>query len=104
MVFEISGARKTRTNRVRERMEIRSQNLTIFDTTMYTFSTILGSFWPPFSDIFPTCFGLDFSKTPGATPDGESGAPGVPDTDRPWNGPSNFDGLGPWGGTQIHDL
>ena len=71
---------------------------------MCTFRTILGSFVVPFWVINRTFVGLDFSKTPGATPDGQRGAPGVPDTDRGSIDESNFGGLGPWGGTKIHDL
>ena len=65
---------------------------------------ILGAFLGPGGVNSLSFFGGVFWTTPGATPDGQSGAPGVSDTDRGSIDEDNFGGLGPRGGPFRHDL
>ena len=58
----------------------------------------MGPFWEPGEVIFLCFFGCVFWTTPGATPDGQSGAPGVLATDRGSIDEDNFGWQGRCGG------
>ena len=102
--FSVSREPTNVKNQYRKRFQIQAQILSILEVILGSpgghFESIFGVRWNYFREFFLNVFWT----TPGATPDSQSGAPGVPATDRGLKGESNFGGLGPWGGLLDHDL
>ena len=96
--FSVFRGPKNVENQGGERFELEAQNLLILGVIWESLGGILGAFLEAGGVIFLTCFWNVFWTTPGATPDGQSGAPGVSDTDRRSIDEDNFGGLGPRGG------
>ena len=96
--FSVFREPKNTTNHVGKRLEIEARNLLIFEVIWGSLGEHFGSIFGARRGNFPEFFGSVFWTPPGATPDGQSGAPGVPDTDRGSKDESNFGGLGRCGG------